>query len=89
MTCSISGVKEKYDGPEEERAKTGSWVGDGAEVARVEEAGADVVGGTLEDGRVSNFFPLAFLGPLKDTVRSSRFQQFFFTYAKLRMETQA
>jgi len=24
IACSISGVKEKYDGPEEERAKTGS-----------------------------------------------------------------
>ena len=42
-----------------------------------------MVGGTSEDGRISYFFPLAFLGPLKVTVRSSRFQQFFFTYAKL------
>ena len=45
--------------------------------------GVDVVGGTSKDERVSDFFPLAFLGPLKVTVGSSRFQQFFFTYAKL------
>jgi len=79
MACSISGVKEKSDGPEEEGAKTGSWAGDGAEVAGIEEAGddvegADVVVGTSEDGRVSDSFPLAFLCPLKVTVRSSRFQ---------------
>ena len=88
MACSISGVKEKSDGPEEEGAKTGSWASDGAEVAGVEEIGADVEGvdvvvGNSEDGRVSDFFPLAFLGPLKVTVGTSRFQQFFFTYAKL------
>ena len=43
MACSISGVKEKSDGPEVKGAKTGSWAADGAEVAGVEETGANVV----------------------------------------------
>jgi len=40
-------------------------------------------GGTSEDGGASDLFPLALLGPLKVTVGSSRFQQFFLIYAKL------
>ena len=36
-----------------------------------------------EVGGASGFIPLAFLGPLNVTVGSSRFQQFFFIYAKL------
>ena len=54
----------------------------------------DEEGGALEDEGVgasngaevewaSDLFPPAFLGPLKVTVGSSRFQQFFLMYAKL------
>ena len=76
MACSVSEVNES--GPIE----AGNWAGNGAGKAGAEEAGTeegtDVVGGTSEDGGASNRLPLAFLGPLKVTVGSSRFQQFFF-----------
>ena len=39
--------------------------------------------GISEDEGASDIFPLALHGPLKVTARSSRFQQFFFTYATL------
>jgi len=39
--------------------------------------------GAAEVGGASDLLPLAFLGPLNVTVGSSRFQQFFFIYAKL------
>ena len=59
----------------------------GADGDSAEEAGAVIEGvadgGIAEDGRVSDLFPLALRGPLKFIVRSSRFQKFFFTYAKL------
>ena len=59
----------------------------GAEAgAGVEEAGADVEGaevGRAEDEGASNILPLVFRSPQKVTEGSSRFQQFFFTYAKL------
>ena len=42
----------------------------------VEEEGVIVSGGTKVVG-TSDLLPLAFLGPLNDTVGSSRFQQFF------------
>ena len=41
----------------------------------VEEKGAGASDGAVEGA--SDLFPLAFLGPLKVTVGSSRFQQFF------------
>ena len=44
-------------------------------VVEVEEAG---IGGISEDEGASDLFPLALRGPLKVTVGSSRFQQFFF-----------
>jgi len=47
----------------------------------VEEEGAGVSDAEVEGA--SNLLPLAFLGPLKVTVGSSRFQQFFLIYAKL------
>ena len=39
-------------------------------------SGAEVVG-------TSDLLPLTFLGPLKVTIGSSKFQQFFLIYAKL------
>ena len=47
----------------------------------VEEEDASASDGAVEGA--SDLFPLAFLGPLKVTVGSSRFQQFFLMYAKL------
>ena len=47
----------------------------------MEEEGASVSGAEVEGAL--DLLPLAFLGPLKVTVGSSRFQQFFFIYAKL------
>ena len=49
---------------------------------KVDEEGAEA-SGAVEVGGASNLLPLAFLGPLNVTVGSSRFQQFFFIYAKL------
>ena len=49
---------------------------------KVDEEGAEVFGVAKVEG-ASDLLPLAFLGPLNVTVRSSRFQQFFFIYAKL------
>ena len=47
----------------------------------VEEEGVGASDAEVEGA--SDLFPLAFLGPLKVTVGSSRFQQFFLMYAKL------
>ena len=56
---------------------------DGAEGSgKVDEEGAEA-SGAAEVGGASDLLPLAFLGPLNVTVGSSRFQQFFFIYAKL------
>ena len=96
--CSIANKVSEVNevGPVETEAGTGNGVGAEAGAGK-DEAGADgdgakeagaimegvADGGISEDGRVSDLFPLALRGPLKVTVRSSRFQQFFFTYAKL------
>ena len=56
---------------------------DGAEeFGKVDEEGAEA-SGVAKVGGASDLLPLAFLGPLNVTVGSSRFQQFFFIYAKL------
>ena len=47
----------------------------------VEEGGAGASDGAVEEAL--DLLPLAFLGPLKVTIGSSRFQQFFLIYAKL------
>jgi len=47
----------------------------------VEEEGTGVFGAEVVG--TSDLLPLAFLGPLKVIVGSSRFQQFFLIYAKL------
>ena len=49
---------------------------------KVDEERAEAFG-AAEVGGASDLLPLAFLGPLNVTVGSSRFQQFFFIYAKL------
>ena len=49
----------------------------------VEMDGAEGSGKVDEVGGASDLLPLAFLGSLNVTVVSSRFQQFFFKYAKL------
>ena len=77
--CSICGVKVKSDGPTEKGAGSGICVGvrgitrilvggNGA----VEEEGAGVSGAKVEGA--SDLLSLAFLGPLKVTIGSSRFQ---------------
>ena len=48
----------------------------------IEEEGAGASDGAEVEG-ASDLLPLAFLGPLKFTIGSSRFQQFFLIYAKL------
>ena len=82
IAYNVSEVKE--DGP------VGGVIigaGKGADADGAKEAGTIVEGaangGILEDRRVSDLFPMALQGPLKVTEGSSRFQQFFFTYAKL------
>ena len=56
---------------------------DGAEgSSNVDEEGAEASGAAEVRG-ASDLLPLAFLGLLKVTVGSSRFQHFFFIYAKL------
>ena len=52
------------------------------EGSTVEEEGVGASDGAEVEG-ASDLLPLAFLGPLKVTARSSRFQQFFLIYAKL------
>jgi len=47
----------------------------------VEEEGAGASDAEVEGA--SDLLPLTFMGPLKGTVGSSRFQQFFLIYAKL------
>jgi len=47
-----------------------------------EEEGVDASDGA-EVEEASDLLPLAFLGPLKFAVGSSRFQQFFLIYSKL------
>ena len=66
----------------ERGAGSGIYVGAGGITGiSMEEAGGSVEEGPLvSDDAVeeaSSLFPLAFLGPLKVTVGSSRFQQFF------------
>jgi len=56
---------------------------DGAEGSgKVDEEGEEV-SDAVEVGGASDLLPLSFLGLLNVTVGSSRFQQFFFIYAKL------
>ena len=77
IAYNVSEVKE--DGP---IGGAVIGVGKGADAYGAEEAGTVMEGaadgGILEDGRVSDLFPLALRGPLKVTEGSSRFQQFFF-----------
>ena len=88
MECNICGVKVKSNGPGENGAGNGICVGVGG-ITRVrmggngvvDEEGAGVSGAEVEGA--SDLLPLAFLGPLKVIVGSSRFQQFFLIYAKL------
>jgi len=76
-------VKIKYVGPIERGAGSGIYVGAGGitwisteeEGGSVEEEGPPVSDGAVE--KASDLFPLAFLGHLKLTVESSRFQEFF------------
>jgi len=75
-------VKIKFAGPAERGGGSGICVGTGGITGiSVEEEGGSVEEGPLvSDDAVeeaSSLFPLAFLGPLKVTVGSSRFQQFF------------
>jgi len=51
------------------------------EEGTVEEEGVGASDAEVEGA--SDLLPLAFLGPLKVTVGSSRFQQFFLIYGKL------
>jgi len=83
MEWSIWGVKIKSTGPVDTRAGSGIYVGAGG-ITRisVEEEGGSIEeeGASASDAEVegaSDLFPLAFLGPLKVTIGSSRFQQFF------------
>ena len=64
------------EGPEEIGAEARAGKDEvGVDGATVEGAKA----GKAEDDRASDLLPLAFQGPRKVTVGSSRFQQFFFT----------
>jgi len=73
-------VKIKYVGPAERGAGSEICVGAGGitgisleeEGGSVEEEGPPISNGVVEE--VSDLFPLAFLGPLKVTVGSLRFQ---------------
>ena len=76
-------MKTKFAGPVERGAGSGICVGVGGiigisveeEEGSVEEEGVGASNGAMEGA--SDLFPLAFLGPLKVTIGSSRFQQFF------------
>ena len=82
MEWSIWGVKTKSTGPIDTGAGSGIYVGAGGitgismeeEGGSVEEEGASASDGAVEGA--SDLLPLAFLGPLKVTIGSSRFQQF-------------
>jgi len=82
-------VKRKFAGPVEIGVGSGIYVGAGGitgismeeEGGSVEEEGASASDGAVEGA--SDLLPLAFLGPLKVTIGSSRFQKFFLMYAKL------
>ena len=82
MANKVFQVKE--DGPV---GGAGVGIGAGTDGATVEEDGTVVErvveGGMSEDGGASDLFPFALRGPLKVIKGSSRFQQFFFIYAKL------
>ena len=82
MANKVSEVKE--DGPV---GGVEAGTGAGIDGVAVEEYGTvvegAVEGGMSEDGGASKLFPFALRGPLKVTEGSSRFQQFFFTYATL------
>ena len=66
------------EGPEEIGAEARAGKDEvGVDGATVEVERAEV--GKAEDGGASDLLPLALRGPRKVTVRSSRFQQFFFT----------
>ena len=83
MEWSIWGVKIKSVGPVDIEA--GSGICEGArgitgifteeEEGSIEEEGVGASDAEVEGA--SDLLPLAFLGPLKVTVGSSRFQQFF------------
>ena len=82
MECNIYGVKMKSDGPVERGAGSGICIGVGGingiwvdEEGGIEEEGAGASDGVEVEG-ASDLLPLAFLGPLKFTIGSSRFQQF-------------
>jgi len=83
MASNVSKVKE--DGPiREARADgAGKGVGDKVGIGGITEDEGAAEEGISEDWRASDLCPLAFLGPLKVIVGSSRFEQFFFTYATL------
>ena len=76
-------MKIESAGPIEKGAGSGICVGAGGiigismeeEGGSVEEEGAGASDAEVEGA--SDLFPLAFLGPLKVTIGSSRFQQFF------------
>ena len=82
MANKVFQVKE--DGPV---GGVEAGTGAGIDGVAVEEYGTvvegAVEGGMSEDGGASKLFPFALRGPLKVTEGSSRFQQFFFTYATL------
>ena len=71
---AVKGAAVEEDGTVVEGVVEGS--------GKVDEEGAEVFGVAKVEG-ASDLLPLAFLGPLNVTVGSSRFQQFFFIYAKL------
>ena len=81
MEWSICGVNKKYDGPAYNGAGsgicrdaggiTGIWVDE--EGGTGEEEGVGAFDGAEVEG-ASDLLPLAFLGPLKVTIGSSRFQ---------------
>ena len=81
MEWSICGVNKKFDGPTDDGAGSGICRGAGVltriwmdeEVGTGEEEGVGASDGAEVEG-ASDLLPLAFLGPLKVTVGSSRFQ---------------
>jgi len=83
MEWSIWGVKIKSAGPVEKGVGSGICEGAGGitgifvkeEEGSVEEEGPSIFDGAMEGA--TDLLPLAVLGPLKVTVGSSRFQQFF------------
>ena len=70
-------------GTDEAVVEEDGTVMEGAVGGGISEDGGVEVDGAAEVGEASDLLPLAFLGPLNVIVGSSRFQQFFFIYAKL------